>query len=120
MSKSQQGLLTAGALIIIIAIVIIAAAIPSPPISWWEVIPLIVAFYGCWLIVAAGIRTQNPSKYERSAFSLFGWGMLVAAIGFGWDFNVRGMSWVYTFAVVLLLLGILAVVAALKPKPKKA
>ncbi|HVP40410.1 MAG TPA: hypothetical protein VMS95_00445 [Candidatus Krumholzibacteriaceae bacterium] len=117
MSKSQQGLLTLGALIIIIAVTIILGAAFN---IWYEVIPLIIAFYGCWLIIAAGIKTRNTSKYERSALSLFSWGMLLAAIGFGLDFAYRGLPLVYTLAVVLLLLGILAVVAALKTTQKKA
>lgn len=117
MSKSQQGLLTLGALIIIIAVTIILGATFN---IWYEVIPLIIAFYGCWLIIAAGIRTRIASEYERSAFSLFSWGMLLAAIGFGLDFGYRGLPLVYTLAVVLLLLGILAVVAAMKTTQKKA
>ena len=119
MQSWRQEVLTLGALIIIVAVVIIAYA-ANLLVSLLEIIPLIIAFYGCWLIVAAGIRARNPSKYARSAFSLFGWGMLLAAIGFGWDLNVRGMNWIYTLAVVLLLLGILAVVVALKPSQKKA
>jgi hypothetical protein len=120
MSNWRQETLTIGAFIIIVAVVILAAAIPSPPISWGETAPLIIALYGCWLIVAAGLRTRNPSKYARSAFSLFGWGMILAAIGFGLDFTYRGMNWIYTIVVILLLLGSLAVVAALKPSEKKA
>lgn len=111
--------MTLGALIIIVAIVTIAGA-AQLLISWGEAVALIIAFYGCWLIVASAIRARNPSKYERSAFSLFGWGMLLAAIGFGWDLNIRTEgNWLYTLAVVLLLLGILAIVAALKTSSKK-
>jgi len=117
MSKSQSGLLTLGAFIIIVAVVILLALIPV--ISWYAVVPLIIALYGCWLIVYAGIRTGNPSKYERSAFSLFGWGILLAAIGFGWTMSYYGMNLIYTLVVVLLLLGVLAVVAALKTTRKK-
>lgn len=117
MSKVQQELLTLGALIIIIALIIIASA--AALISWWETIPLIIALYGCWLIVTAGVTKRNASKYARSAFSLFGWGICLAALGFGLDFTVRGFPLIYTFAVVLLLLGALAVVAALKTTQKK-
>lgn len=118
MSKSQQGLLTLGAFIIIVAIAITLGAAFN---IWSEVVPLIIAFYGCWLIVVAGIRTRNPSKYPRSAFSFFGWGILIAAIGFGSYLSIGGIiNWIYAFAVVLLLLGILGVVAALKTTRKKA
>ncbi len=118
MSKSQQGLLTLGAFIIIVAIAVILGAALN---IWSEVVPLIIAFYGCWLVVVAGMRTRNPSKYPRSAFSFFGWGILIAAIGFGSYLSIDGIIyWVYAFAVVLLILGILGVVAALKTTKKKA
>lgn len=119
MSNQQMGLLTLGAFVIIVAVVIVAFA-AGLLLTWLEIVPLIVAFYGCWLIAEAGIRTRTPSKYARSPFSLFGWGMLLAAIGFGLDFNLRGMDMLYTLAVVLLLLGILAIVAAWKTTRKKA
>ena len=119
MSKSQQGLLSLGAFIIIVAIaVILGVALEN---FWPKVIPLIIAFYGCWLVVVAGMRTRNPSKYPRSAFSFFGWGILIAAIGFGSYLSVGGViNWIYASAVVLLILGILGVVAALKTTKKKA
>jgi len=118
MSNWRQEVLTIGVFIIIVAIVIIAGA--ATLVTWQETIPLIIGFYGCWLIVAAAMRSRNPSKYARSAFSLFGWGIILASIGFGLDLNLRGMNWIYTIAVVLLLWGILAIVVALKPSRKKA
>jgi hypothetical protein len=49
-----------------------------------------------------------------------GWGLLLTAIGFGSDLNILGlMSWIYTVAVVILLLGILGLVAALRSPRKK-
>ena len=104
-------------LLVIAAVVIILGGLAE--ISWWEAIPLIIAFYGCWFIIFAGIGTKNQSKYARSAFSTFGWGMLLAAIGFGWDLTIRGWLWVYTLAIVILLLGILGLVAALRTPRKK-
>lgn len=118
MSKVQEGLLTLGAVIIIIALIILASA--AGIISWLEAIPLIIAFYGCWLIVTAGITRTNASKYARSAFSLFGWGICLAALGFGLDFTLRGFPLIYTMAIVLLLIGVLAIATALKTTMKKA
>ena len=118
MSKSQRGLLNLAVLLLIAAIVIIVGALKV--ISWWGVVPLIIALYGCWFIVFAAIGGPFQTKYTRSAFSTFGWGMLLAAIGFGWYLNVYGWSWIYTVAIVILLLGILGLVAALKPPKKKA
>jgi hypothetical protein len=117
MSKSQRGLLNLAVLLVIAAVVIIFGGLTV--ISWWEVVPLIIALYGCWFIVFAGVGTRYQSKYTRSAFSTFGWGMLLAAIGFGWYLNVRGLSWIYTVAVVILLLGVLGLVAALRTPRKQ-
>jgi cbb3-type cytochrome oxidase subunit 3 len=117
MSKSQRGLLNLAVLLVIAAVIIIFVGLAAS--SWGQVIPLIIAFYGCWFIAFAGIRNRYQSKYSRSAFSTLGWGMLLAAIGFGSDLNVIGLiSWIYTVAVVILLLGILGLVAALRT-PRK-
>jgi hypothetical protein len=103
-------------LLIIIAVMIILGGLNA--ISWWEVVPLIIAFCGCWYIIFAGIGFYQ-TKYTSSVFNTFGWGMILAAIGFGWYLNVRGLSWVFTVAVVILLLGILGLVAAIRNPRKK-
>jgi hypothetical protein len=118
MFRAKYGAITLGVFIIIVVIVILLYAINETALS--EVIPLIIAFYGCWLIVYSGIRTQIQSQYMRSAFSYFGWGMLLAAIGFGYDFFIRSNNILYPLVVVLLLLGILGIVGVLKPTGKKA
>jgi hypothetical protein len=118
MSKSQRGLLNLAVLLVIAAVIIILVGLAAA--SWGQVIPLIIALYGCWFIVFAGVGTRYQSKYTRSAFSTFGWGTLLAAIGFGSDLNVLGlMSWIYTVAVVVLLLGILGLVAAVRTPRKR-
>ena len=116
MSKSQRGLVQLAVILIIIAVMIILAGLNA--ISWFEVLPLIIAITGCFYIIFAGIGVYQ-TKYTRSAFNTFGWGMIFAAIGFGWYLNVRGLSWVFTVAVVILLLGILGLVAALRGNPRK-
>jgi hypothetical protein len=118
MSRSQRGLLNLAVLLVIAAVVIIVVGLAAT--SWGQVIPLIIALYGCWFIVFAGVGTRYQSNYTRSAFSTMGWGLLLAAIGFGSDLNILGlMSWIYTVAVVILLLGILGLVAALRNPRKK-
>jgi len=116
MSKSQRGLVQLAVILIIIAVLIIFAGLNA--ISWYEVLPLIIAFTGCFYIILAALGAYQ-TKYTRSAFNTFGWGMVFAAIGFGWYLNVRGLSWVFTVAVVILLLGILGLVAALRGNPRK-
>jgi hypothetical protein len=118
MSKSQRGLLNLAVLLVIAALVIILVGLVAH--SWGQVIPLIIAFYGCWFIIFAGVGNRYQTKYTRSAFSTFGWGMLLAVIGFVSDLSIIGLiSWIYTVAAIILLLGILGLVAALRTPPKK-
>ncbi|MDH5783940.1 MAG: hypothetical protein OEZ35_09840, partial [Candidatus Bathyarchaeota archaeon] len=68
MPKKPTGLLSFGVVVVIVAICLLAYAgglIKRPD----EVLSLIIAFYGVWVIVLAGIRVKNPEKYERGAFS---------------------------------------------------
>jgi len=119
MSKSQRGLLNLAVFLVIVAVVIIFVGLYA--YSWVQVIPLIIALYGCWFIVFAGVGTRYQTKYTRSAFSTSGWGVLLAAIGFGSDLSIIGrISWIYTIAVVILVLGILGLIAALRTPRKKA
>lgn len=75
---------------------------------------MIILLCGCWIIVLGGMQASSPQKYGRSAFSLFGWGLLLVAVGGAWFLYSYG--WIYSLAVVLLVLGALAIAAALRKK----
>lgn len=109
---TNRGLLSIGAFLIIIVVSIILGA--TSTVDWMLVPPLIIALSGCWIVVLAGMQIPNPQKYERSAFSLAGWGALLVAIGGAWF--MYGYGWYYSLAIVLLVLGALAIVAAVKRK----
>ena len=110
-----KGLLTLGAFIIIVAITLILFSYAYIVLK--EVLPLIIALFGAWLIVLAGIRAANPSKYERSPFSTFAWGILILIVGTSWILSIRQvLTPIVAFASVLIVIGVIAVVAALKKR----
>jgi len=111
--RSSLGLLSIGVFLVILVIGIILY-VPLGYIDWTLIPPFILALYGCWTIVLAGIRTSNPQKYERGPFSTFAWGLLLIAFGGAWFFI--GINWLYSLAIILLVLGALAIVAALRRK----
>jgi len=109
----NRGLLSIGIFLIILVVSITLYSLEI--LSDWQLIPpLILALYGCWAIVLAGIRAANPQKYERGPFSTFAWGLLLIAIGGAWFF--LSINWLYSLAIILLVLGSLAIVGALRKK----
>jgi len=109
----KRGLLSIGIFLIILVVSIILYE-PLKLIDWSLIPPLILALYGCWTIVLAGIRASNPQKYERGSFSTFALGLILMAIGGAWfTYSVEPL---YSLAVILLALGALAITAALKRK----
>jgi len=109
----KRGLLSIGVFLIILVISIILY-MPLELIDWSLIPPLILALYGCWTIVLAGIRESNPQKYERGSFSTFAWGLLLIAIGGAWfAYSIEPL---YSLAIILLVLGALAITAALRRK----
>jgi len=110
----NRGLLSIGVFLIILVISILLYT-PLELIKDWGLIPpLIIALYGCWTIFLAGMRASNPRKYERGAFSTLAWGLLLIAIGGAWFFI--GVNWLYSLAIVLFVLGVLAIAAALRKR----
>jgi len=107
----KRGLLSIGVFLIILVVCIILVPLG---LNWQLVPPLIIALYGCWTIVLAGIRASNPQKYERGPFSTFAWGLLLVAIGGAWfAYSIEPL---YSLAIILLVLGALAITAALRRK----
>jgi hypothetical protein len=109
----NQELLSIGIFLIILVVSIILYT-PLKLIDWSLIPPLILALYGCWTIALAGIRASNPQKYERGSFSTLAGGLILIAIGGAWFFWSFG--WLYSVAIILLVLGVLAIAAALIKK----
>ena len=114
MAESQdRGLVSIGIFLMILVISIILYT-PLGLIVWSLIPPLILALYGCWTIVLAGMRASNPHKYERGPFGTFAWGLLLIAIGGAWfTYSIEPL---YSIAIILLVLGVLAIATALTKK----
>jgi len=109
----QLGLLSVGVFVLIVAICLIAYGVQYIT-RVDEILSLTIALYGVWVMILGGIKRPNQEKYERGTFSTFAWGILLTAIGGAWFLNIQTAQWVYSLALVLLVLGILVVVAALR------
>lgn len=112
MSESRRQLLSIGVfLLIIVAVIVLFAA---NIVGLTLVIPLILVLSGIWTLVLAGIRSSTPQKYERGAFSTLNMGLLLIAVGGAW--YLLYVNWLYSLALLLLVLGAIAIAAALRRK----
>ena len=107
----QYELLSLGALLVIAAALLVAFS--AAVIGIDEVLALIIALYGVWTMVLAGIRVRNPEKYGRGAYSTLIMGVLLTAIGGAWEFQIRFENIIITIALILVVVGILALASAL-------
>ena len=112
MAESRRETLSIGVFLIIIVVAIILYV--ASLIDWTLIFPLILVLSGCWTLVLAGMRAANPQKYERGAFSTVSLGLLLIAVGGAW--YLFAVNPLYSLALVLLVLGALAIAAALGRK----
>jgi hypothetical protein len=112
MSGSDRQLLSLGVFLIIIVVGILLAIVGV--IGWDLFVPVVLVFSGCWALVLAAIMSMNPKKYERSAFSMLASGMVLIAVGGAW--YLFAFNWLYSIAVILLVIAALAIVVALRHK----
>ena len=115
--REQTAILSIGVFIIIVAISLIAYGTGIIK-GIDEVFSLIIMSYGVWLMILSAIAGGGTKSYERSPFSTFAWGVMLTAIGGAWFLNIKTKQWVYSLALVLLILGLLVVVVALRSRRK--
>jgi len=111
-------LLSLGVLLIISSMLLVAYAaliITRPD----EVISLIIVFFGVWMMILAGLKINNPEKYGRRDPVLLGAGILVTTFGGAWLIYIEGTSIIISVALLLVVIGILAVATALPSIRKK-
>jgi hypothetical protein len=116
MSESRRQLLTIGVffIIIVVAILLYPANVTH---NWWNILQLIIVLFGAWMLVLAGIRAMGPQKYERSPYSTVQMGVLLMALGGAWFlWGVNSVSWIYSIALLLLALGVIAITSAMRRK----
>jgi len=111
---AERNLLTIGALFIIIVVSVLLYVPIGLLTAWWMVFATMIVLFGFWLMALAAMQRSNPKEYERSAFSFFGWGLLAVAVGGAWF--LYAYNWVYSLAVILLVLGAVAIAAAFRRK----
>lgn len=111
---ADRNLLTIGALFVIIVVSVLLYVPAGLLTAWWMVVATMIVLFGGWLMALAVMQRSNPEKYGRGAFSYFGWGLLLIAVGGAWFLYTY--NWVYSLAVILLVLGGLAIAAALRRK----
>jgi len=113
MAENRRETLSIGVflIIIVIAIMLYATQIIS---DWILIIPIILVLSGCWTLALAGLRSSNVHKYERGAFSTMSLGLLLIAVGGAW--YLFAFNPIYSLALILLVLGTLAIATALKRK----
>lgn len=113
MAESNREMLSIGVFLVIIVIAIMLYAVQVIT-NWTLIIPLVLVLFGCWTLVLAGMRASNPQKYESSAFNTMSLGLLLVALGGAW--YLFPINPFFSLALVLLVLGALAVAAALRRK----
>ena len=113
MSESRRQLLSIGVffIVVVVAILLYAAKVFA---DWLNIFPTIFLMFGVWLIVLAVMRAQSPQKYERSPFGTVEMGVLLIGVGGAWLLFRTGI--LYSIALLLLILGVIAIVAALRRK----
>jgi len=105
-------MLSIGALLVIAAVLLVIFAV-GVITRFDEVFALIIALYGVWTMILAGIRVRNPEKYGRGAYSTLMMGVLLTLLGGAWVLYIEGTNIIITIALILVVIGILAVATAL-------
>lgn len=108
----QFEMLSFGVLMVITALMLVAYAAQIIT-GLDQIFALIIAFYGAWTIVLAGIRTKKPEKYGRGAYSILVMGILLTAVGGAWYLYIATANFILSVVLLLLIIGILAVATAL-------
>jgi hypothetical protein len=114
MSESSRHLLSIGVFFIAVVVAILLFTVGL--IGWTLIAPVVLVLYGCWVLSLAGMRANKPIKYERGFFGTMALGLCLIAVGGAWFVFAFTGSILYALVVLLLVLGALAIAAALKRK----
>lgn len=109
---ADRNMLTMGAICVIVVVSILLYTPAYVFTQWWMVLATMLALSGVWLMVLAAMQRSNPVKYGPEAFSYFGWGLLLIALGGAWFLAYTSI--VYSLVLILLVLAALAIAAAFR------
>ena len=112
MAESKRQLLSIGVFCIIVVVAILLVALQVIP--WTQTIPFVLVFFGVAIVALAAVRSGSATKYERGAFSTAVMGVLLMAVGGAW--YLFAYNWLYSVALLILLIGGVAIAAALRRK----
>ena len=112
MAESRRQLLAIGVFCIILVVAILLAA--TAVIDWGLFVPFVLVLFGIWTLASVEIRGSGQQKYERSTFSTAIMGVLLIAVGGAW--YLFSFNWLYSLALLLLVIAGTAIAAALKRK----
>ena len=82
--------------------------------AYSEVLPVAAIIVGVWLLLEGAVKQASPAPGEMECILTLGWGVLILAIGIIGDLNARGYPLAILLAAFAILLGALAVLAALR------
>jgi cytochrome c-type biogenesis protein CcmH/NrfF len=114
MSESRRQLLSIGVFFIIAVVAILLYEPAKVFADWLNIFPTIFILFGAWLLILAAMSAQNPQKYERTPFGTLEMGIILMALGGAW--LLFKTSYLYSLALLLLVLGAIAIAAALRRK----
>jgi hypothetical protein len=112
MSESRRQLLSIGVFFIILVVAILLAA--TTILTWALFVPFVLVVFGLWILALGAMRGASPQKYERSAFSTMAMGGCLIVLGAAWYVFTYG--WLYSLALILLAVGLIAVASAIRKK----
>ncbi len=112
MSESRRQLLSVGVFLVVLVVALLLAA--AQIISWDVFGPFVFVLFGIWILALALMRSSNPTKYERTSFSTAIMGLLLVAVGGAW--YLISFNWLYSIALILLVIAGAAIAAALSRK----
>ena len=112
MAESRTAVLSLGVLLVIIVVSILFFM--AGLIDWTLVVPVIMVLSGGWLIVLTPMRRSKVGGYTTSAFSFAATGLVLISLGIAW-YAFR-FGFLYSVVIILLVLGGIAIVAALRTR----
>jgi hypothetical protein len=112
MSEDKRHLISIGVFFLVLVATLLLFALNI--IGWTLIVPMVLVLCGAWMLVISVMRGSSPLKYERDSFSMLSLGLLLLAVGGAW--YLFESNWIYSIALILLVLGVLAIATALKRK----
>ncbi len=110
MSEHYRNMLSFGVLLLIIVVVILLTAFQV--IGVGLIVPVFLVLTGCWTLAVAFMRSsRSTSAYS---FGTLGLGIVLIALGVAW--YIFSINWLYSLALILFVLGAIAVASALRRK----